>query len=346
MPQAPTPPWEAERLVALEKLRVFGTPAEERFDRLTRLACKTFGLPIAVLDLLGADTAWLKSTQGYHKVRAPRATSYCGYTILQENSLVVPDAQQDPRLFDNPYAQNFRFYAGVPLRSAGMPIGAFSVSGYTPRLWTENDTQALYEFARVAEFELRITKLSETQLCLAAENEVRYRPLVDDLTKTWNKTAIIEILGRELRKAAEADVSTGILMLDIDHFKKVNEERGYSAGDTLLQGLAERLRAVLRHSDSLGRYGGEEFVVVLPRCTREDALEIAERVRTAVESKPFGAISATVSVGVTVAAAPSQNHAVLLQAADLALYRAKQRGRNRVESRWTTPSFAALRATK
>jgi diguanylate cyclase (GGDEF)-like protein len=127
-----------------------------------------------------------------------------------------------------------------------------------------------------------------------------------------------------------------IIFADLDHFKRINDEHGHLAGDAVLREVCRRAGAVLRPYDSLGRYGGEELLIVLPACGRDGALEVAERVRAAVAALPvdtdFGAIPCSLSIGVAVAGEgvtiPSQK---LIHLADDALYRAKQAGRNRVE---------------
>lgn len=351
MPQAPIPTWEAARLAALERLRIFGTPAEERFDRITRLARKTFNVPIAMIDLLGSESVWIKSAQGYDQMLAPRCHSYCSYTVLEKQALLIGDASIDSRLFDNPYAPNLKFYAGVPLRSDGMPVGALCVCGYEPREFTSDELETLLDLAGVAESELKVSSLSESQLQLAAENErLTHRALVDDLTKVWNRGAVMEVLGKELRKALETDCPTGILLLDVDHFKAVNDTYGHQVGDHVLREVAERMRATLRPKDSVGRFGGEEFLIVLPGCGKRDILDVAERLLSTVSDAPFEAegykVPVTVSIGATMAVEGAQSEDLLVKAADLALYRAKQGGRNRVEPRWVTPSLMRLRSVK
>jgi len=348
MPEAPIPPWEAARLAALDRLRLFGTPAEERFDRITRLAKKMLGVPIAMIDLLGEDSVWIKSAQGFDKSLAPRSTSYCSYTILSKEFL-VPNAKEEPKLEGNPYTPSLQFYAGIPLKSEGMPVGAFCVCGFEPRELSDEELECLRDFADLAERELSVNHLSESQIALAAENErLSHRALVDDLTKLWNRGAVLEVLGRELRKARETDTPTGLLLLDVDYFKKINDTYGHPAGDTVLKEVSERMRSAVRPGDTVGRFGGEEFLVVLPGCGKNKIIEVAERIRDAVAMAPFESdgtlIPVTISIGATMAV-EEQTEELLVRAADLGLYRAKQGGRNRVEPKWLTPSFLSLRSS-
>lgn len=337
MPQATIPVWEDDRLSALKKLRVFGTPAEERFDRITRLARKVFSVPISTIDLLGSDSVWLKSTQGFSKVLTPKATSYCSHTIVH-GTLVVPDARQDPRLFDSPYANMLPFYAGVALRSEGFPVGVFCITGFEPRELGLEDLERLRGFARAAEQELKIARLSEAQLELAASDKGL---LVDGLTKVWTKRAIETLLCRELRKGS----GLGLLLIDIDLFTRVNDTHGHSMGDLVLRGVADRIRTVVRPEDAVGRYKGDQFLVALPNRTKVETMLMAERIREAIGSHPFESrVRATVSVGATLSTC-NQSEEALLQTVDFARYRAKQRGRNNVEARWLT-STSQLQAIK
>jgi diguanylate cyclase (GGDEF)-like protein len=158
----------------------------------------------------------------------------------------------------------------------------------------------------------------------------------DFLTGLWNRRAILERLDAELTRAAREAAPLGVIMLDLDHFKRINDEYGHAEGDRVLQETAKRLSAALRSYDYLGRYGGEEFVVFTPNCNTEQTLAIAERLRASLSDSLMkvsaGSIQITGSFGVSSAIAGA-NHdmKLLLAAADRALYRAKNLGRNRVE---------------
>ncbi len=127
----------------------------------------------------------------------------------------------------------------------------------------------------------------------------------------------------------------GVLLLDIDHFKRVNDTYGHAVGDQVLRGLADRCRALVRQVDIVGRYGGEEFAFLLPETDLFQASAIAERLRSAIAENPFtseqGPIAITVSLGVSRAGRDLSSLVALIEQADTALYQAKQKGRNRVE---------------
>jgi diguanylate cyclase (GGDEF)-like protein len=171
---------------------------------------------------------------------------------------------------------------------------------------------------------------------LAAQTELEIRATHDGLTGLWNHAAIIDHLFKELDRAAREMVPVGVILFDVDNFKKVNDTYGHGVGDKALLELALRMMAMVRPYDLVGRYGGEEFLVVAPGCDLQSAAEVAERVREAASASPVitptNQLSVTLSAGVSAAAIDNRlGTSALIDAADQALYRAKQAGRNRVE---------------
>jgi two-component system, cell cycle response regulator len=166
------------------------------------------------------------------------------------------------------------------------------------------------------------------------QDALRAQATRDALTQAWNRRGVLELLGRELKRAERQCATTTLIMADVDQFKRINDTYGHPAGDAVLAEVAGRLMSPLRPYDGVGRYGGEEFLIVVPGCTPEDAPQIGERLRLAVATEPVcppGAmIPVTASFGVAVGAQGVRPEA-LIKAADDALYRAKKGGRNRVE---------------
>jgi diguanylate cyclase (GGDEF)-like protein len=171
---------------------------------------------------------------------------------------------------------------------------------------------------------------------LATQEALRRKATHDGLTSLWNHTAILATLDRELLRAQRENGSVGVMMIDVDKFKSVNDSYGHAAGDAVLKALARGVSDTLRSYDSLGRYGGEEFLVVVPGCDFADCCQLAERIRdhVAKQSVHIGdsSISVTISIGVATSSESVYSAGPLLQAADTALYKAKAEGRNRVES--------------
>ncbi|HEX5869543.1 MAG TPA: diguanylate cyclase, partial [Longimicrobium sp.] len=164
---------------------------------------------------------------------------------------------------------------------------------------------------------------------------LRTMAMTDELTRLPNRRHLLSVAHARLADAKRSDKPVSILALDVDHFKRINDTFGHDAGDAVLRRVAQTCRAALRHDDVIGRTGGEEFVVVLPPADADRAMEIAERLRAAVEGLDWAevdpALRVTVSVGVAERASVDDDFAALSRRADDSLYRAKKLGRNRVD---------------
>ncbi len=178
----------------------------------------------------------------------------------------------------------------------------------------------------------RIIALQEK--LITAREGLRDQAAKDGLTGLWNRVAFLELFQRELDRAGRSNGSTGLLLLDLDHFKSVNDTYGHLVGDLVLKETAQRLGKNVRSFDSIGRYGGDEFFIALPNCDGSQVRRRAERIRLALASQPIrigdAEIRVTVSIGAVTAAAPEQTISEVLAAADAALYKAKAAGRNRI----------------
>ena len=178
----------------------------------------------------------------------------------------------------------------------------------------------------------RIVELQE-QL-IAAREQLRIEATHDSLTGLLNRAAFFEGLHKEVVRARRYKTPLALIMADLDHFKAINDRHGHPNGDRVLRETAHRLRASIRGSDVIGRYGGEEFVVAAPDCTPQDARLLAERFRASIGTLPveIGGEFIFVTMSLGVAATTEMDDADrLLQVADDALYRAKNAGRNTVE---------------
>ncbi len=170
---------------------------------------------------------------------------------------------------------------------------------------------------------------------LAARGILEEKASHDALTGLWNHGEILRILDQEVAKAEREETCLSVIMADIDFFKKINDTYGHIAGDTVLRLTAQRMLSLMRSYDSTGRYGGEEFLVVLPGGDRQNAEALAERLRLSISGEsmdtPEGTIPVTISLGIAVSCKGRRREAnALVKAADEALYQAKERGRNRV----------------
>jgi two-component system, cell cycle response regulator len=167
---------------------------------------------------------------------------------------------------------------------------------------------------------------------IKSRDEHREQAMKDGMTGLWNRAAFLELIQHELERAARSNGSTGLLLLDLDHFKNVNDTYGHLVGDIVLKETARRLKQTVRSYDFVGRYGGEEFFIALPGCNGRQLRKRAEAIRLAVAREPVRigrtAIPITVSIGAVVASAKLRTMSDILSAADAALYKAKDSGRN------------------
>jgi diguanylate cyclase (GGDEF)-like protein len=183
---------------------------------------------------------------------------------------------------------------------------------------------------------------------IRAKNDLQFAAAHDPLTGLWNRGAILDLLNREVSRRQRTRDALGVVMVDIDYFKKINDSHGHLVGDSVLQEVTRRLAVGVRPYDAVGRYGGEEFLIVFPGCSAANLIIGAERLRHCIADQPVetsvGPIPVTLSLGLS-SVEQGKNEPLdcetFLHAADEALYAAKARGRNRVE---TAPALRAAAA--
>ncbi len=169
----------------------------------------------------------------------------------------------------------------------------------------------------------------------AAQEDLRIQATHDRLTGLWNRAAVLDALHTELQRARREGIHVAVAIADLDHFKSVNDTYGHQVGDEVLSEAAGRLQQAARCYDTVGRYGGEEFLIVLPGTDHEDAVAVMERHRRSIIGREFttagGSLAVTMSIGVTVGRGEALDAAAMVHEADMALYAAKSTGRNRVK---------------
>lgn len=350
----PLPPNEEARLARLQSFEILDTLPEQAYDDISGLASLITGTPIALVSLVDRERQWFKSKIGLDAEETPRAVSFCAHAILEPDDLMeVRDASLDHRFRDNPLVlsdPNIRFYAGAPLVTPeGEALGTLCVIDRVVKRLTDEQKEALRALSRqvmsqlqlrraVAELEHRerILQRQERQLKIyqrkleSRNAELQVESATDPLTELMNRRAFEESLDRELERAVRYQTPLSLLMLDVDHFKSFNDSFGHPAGDEVLQRVAGLLRKESRKSDAVARYGGEEMAIVLPNTGTEDALSMAERFRCVIAEEPWDKRAITVSVGVASISDVVYDRTTLVEAADAALYAAKEAGRNRV----------------
>lgn len=261
---------ERSRLEALWALRVLDTPAEERFDRLTRLARKMFDVPIALVSLVDEHRQWFKSRAGILATETPRATSFCGHTILDERIFVVLNALEDERFRDNPLVvrtPHVRFYAGCPLHAPnGHRVGALCLMDRRPRQFSDDDRMALKDLAAMVEHELAAVQLAT----------------LDALTGVPNRRGFALLAEQSLRFCRRQGLPMSIVFVDLDGFKGINDRFGHAEGDRALVRFGALLRTTARDMDVVGRQGGDEFALLLVDATVDHAEGVIARLHEAV----------------------------------------------------------------
>lgn len=333
------PPDEKARLEALESLGLLYSPSEERFDRITALACKVFDVPIALVSLIADQCQWFKSAQGLSAAETAREISFCGHAILSEGALVVPDATADPRFADNPLvtgAPNIRFYAGHPVEYQGKKLGTLCLIDDKPRPFSTSDREDLKSMALWVQNEINVTALSEVQLELLKElGAAKRQNMIDPITKTWNLNGLDDLLKKEFSRSRREQSSVSIVTLKIDNFGHVSQECGSHAADLVLMELAQRIRATIRPQDLLGRRGEDEFQIYLGDCFTNRAAGIAHRIITRVNEQPVevddysGTITASIGIA-SLANAEDADLESLLKLSEKALDKARKEGGNRL----------------
>jgi len=289
-------------------------------------------------DLVAADQAlvWLMDTETGEFAPAaglPDTGVFAGCKVLFGEGMIghtaarmrprrIANARQDPhRLPDEPVPGAWLLY---PIIAHERLLGVAQWVRPVSNPFTAEDVARLDALMPHCGVALESIRIREAMQNLAA---------TDGLTSLWNHRKMQELLRSELSRASRYHRALSVLMLDVDSFKSFNDTYGHPRGDELLRQMAAILYSSLRTHDSVGRYGGEEFMVILPETAKDDACRLAERIRTAVEERAFvfiegEAIHRTVSVGVASYPEDALNAVALVQCADEALYRAKRAGKN------------------
>ena len=354
MPTAPKVPHEAQRLAALRAARLLDTPAELAFDDLVHVASAICGVDLAAITLIDEARQWFKATYGFEGVETPLDESFCAYTILEPHSVLeVHDAQADARFVDNPAVTGglgVRFYAGVPLLDAeGMALGTLCVFDTKPGSLNQVQVSAMRALGRQFShlLELRRTtaaleremierqwyeqQLAEYSRQLELQNaDLSAQTRTDPLTGLHNRRAFSVALEAAAERAGREQTPLSVALLDLDHFKIINDVHGHAAGDRVLAEVATVLKAHVAAAGMAARWGGEEFAVLLPDVGLDLARLQCEFLRQAISDLPLGVV-VTTSIGVA-QWRPGEEPPAAIERADMALYRAKAGGRDRVET--------------
>jgi len=329
------------QLAELHTSDIFYTPLEARFDRITRLARRALQVPVAAIELMNQQRVWFKSVDGWNVSELPAEKTFCGHVMAADDVLVVEATHTDPRFSQHPLtvsAPRFRFFAGIPLQAReDFPVGALSIYDTKPRVMSPGQIQALRDLAYIAQKELLTTELVEAQAeFLAKLDAARRQASLDELTRVWARRAGLGMLHTMLEKVRSNRSTVAVCMVDVDHFKSINDQYGHQCGDQILRKMTSIIVGNLRSEDIVCRYGGDEFLLVFQDISRQRLTDLLTRVAQQISETPIrtrgGEVPMTISIGVALSEGGALDTVeTLIDRADRALYRAKASGRNTVE---------------
>jgi diguanylate cyclase (GGDEF)-like protein len=299
-------------------------------SRLSELCCELLACDACSVMLLDgarrellARAAWGLRTEKVHRLSFRVGEGVAGWVAEHKQAACIDDVTADARfvVLDEAPHTPIASLACVPMVARGQVVGVLTATSNQRAAFGQSDIELLGFFA--------------TTIALDMENLRLHKIAVtDQLTGAFNREFLAARLPAEIETAANDEQALSVAMVDVDHFKEVNDRHGHDVGDDVLCEIARRLRAAIRGGDLLVRYGGEEFLVVLPRASAGQGWEVGERMRARVATGPIvvGARLLPVRVSVGIAQHKSgESAAELVRRADGALYAAKANGRDRVE---------------
>lgn len=256
---------EVSRIDALESLEILDTLPEEKFDRVARLCCRVFDVPIALVSLVDSNRQWFKSCQGLDVRETSRDISFCGHAILGNEVFVIPDTTKDARFVDNPLVLNdphIRFYAGYPLQSLnGSNLGTLCIIGREAKEFTQKDIEALSDLGYIIEQEIITMQLA----------------MMDELTNISNRRGTMSLMPHYLNFCTRQNTTASLIFIDLDNFKLINDRFGHAEGDHALSVFTELMSNTFRRTDLLARVGGDEFIILFSDTEKHTAIEIMDK---------------------------------------------------------------------
>lgn len=299
-------------------------------DSLVSVTCRAFGYDNGALLMVDGESGDLTVDASYgHSesiagIRLPPGVGITGWVARTGTPLMVDDVLQDSRYYR--FDDRTRSELAVPLIAEGKVLGVFNIESARLAAFRPRDLHMLTTLASYAVIAIQNANLFE---------QARRLAVTDGLTELHNHRYLYEALERMLERARRDAQPLSLIMLELDNFKRFNDAHGHQSGDEVLRTIAMLLRRGSRPSDVVARYGGDEFMVVLPNANRTAALETAERLRRAVEAYPLvlgDDVIATVTLSVGVATYPADGLTVdaMVEAVDRAQYIAKRSGGNKV----------------
>lgn len=301
------------------------TPPDERFDRITRIAARVYGADVAFLSFMDENQQWMKSkTSDALSDHVDRDRGICSMVVSSGSELVIEDMRSAAELDGHPVARDipWRFYAGVPLRGEeGSVIGTLCILREAPGAPPSFNIDILRDLAEISSHELILARRN---------SELHQLSNTDALTGLPNRRLFDQEFHRSWRRARRTGVSASLLLLDLDHFKEVNDTAGHPAGDEVLAAFGRFLSSFGGRPDDLAaRVGGEEFALILAGADPAGAAKVADTILQALAAAalphPLRRVLTT-SIGVATLRS-DEDHLAWWTRADRALYAAKADGR-------------------
>lgn len=326
------------RRAAIDHYDILDSEREVAFDNIAMLAARFCHTEAAAISFLDDDRQWFKATWGFSLQETPIDISFCVHVIESEAVFIVTDAQHDPRFSNNPLVTgdpHIGFYAGTRIVAAdGTPIASLCVIDQAPRHagLSEDEQETLRALATQVRslLELRrsvIERQEQLAIQSALSKQLLYVAEHDELTGLPMRTLFQKRLESAMKNARRDGTRVALMLVDVDHFKQINDSLGHDVGDALLCSFAKRLPSVLRASDTVARLGGDEFGVVLPGIERDEEIAACMRSLNARLQEPIlhegRMVECRASIGLAIYPDHAATASELTKCSDLALATAK-----------------------
>ncbi len=321
--------------LSLAKTSSIFPPQDSRILRIERIARRLFGVANCIVSFGQVSTRFAKGERSMAALEA----AFCDSLGFSDDPVVIRDTRADEKTSANSWVIGppyIRFYASQPLMENNVVVGAIFLIDYASRQYQEEDAFLLNDLAGLVEHELVFNTLQTAHDELARQNRTLKREsMIDPTFGTWNRSAIVRSLELEVVRCKSAGKPLSLALVSVDDYVELKNECGLHVSECILIKMVSRMRSCIRPFDALGRYGMEEFLVVLPGTSHVVIQAITERIRTAIFSHPEtvnGQLrNVTVSIGtVSTDIFPEINSEQLMDRVEGALHSAKKAGSNRV----------------
>ncbi|PRC93060.1 sensor domain-containing diguanylate cyclase [Solimicrobium silvestre] len=311
------------------------SPQEDRILRIERIAIRLFGVANCIVSFGQVSARFGKGERSMAALEA----AFCDSLSFPHDPVIVNDARLDPKTATNPWvvgAPYIRFYASQPIVDNNAVVGAIFLIDYVARQYQEEDTFLLNDLSGLVEQELQFDSMQAAHDDMVRQNRsLRRDSMIDPMFGTWNRGAIVRSLEIEVIRCRAAAKPMSLAMVSVDNYADLKNEFGLHASEAILIKMVSRMRSCIRPFDALGRYGTEEFLVVLPGASHVVIQAITERIRSTVLAHPevindktrdVTVCVGTVSTDVFTTASPDE----LMSQVEQALHSAKKVGNNSV----------------